>query len=121
MFVENGNIGFGLRYQISQASNGMYQVFVGQVQRTSKKTLRGAYGVLRKIDPNFASDSTLRMRALNVQAHSALRLNLCPECGQHVHRNLSLTGWVQCDGFGADGFRKDPNAKPCNWQDFTGE
>lgn len=120
-FVENGNIGFGLQYQISQTSAGIYQVFVGQVLRTSKKTLRGAYGVLRAIDPNFASDSTLRMRAANKEAREALSSNVCPSCGGGVHRNLALTGWVQCDGFGADGFRKNPNATPCSWQGFTGE
>jgi hypothetical protein len=51
-------------------------------------------------------------------AGHALAVNHCPECGQGVHRNLALTGWVQCDGYGADGFRRN-GARPCGWQGFT--
>ena len=121
MFSEYGNVG-RVRYHINQLDGEkLYHVFVAGIARTSKKTLRGAYGVLRKIDPNFASDSTLRMREQQRIAGEALRTNVCPSCGGGVHRNLALTGWVQCDGFGADGFRKNPNATPCSWQGFTGE
>jgi hypothetical protein len=42
----------------------------------------------------------------------------CPDCGQGLHRNLALAGWWQCDGFGAEGFRK-AGAKPCAFQTFT--
>lgn len=35
-----------------------------------------------------------------------------------VRQNLALTGWVQCDGYGAEGFRK-AGSKPCAWQGFT--
>ena len=38
----------------------------------------------------------------------------CPDCGQGLHRNLSITGWWQCDGFGAETHRK-PGAKPCGY------
>lgn len=62
-----------------------------------------------------------RMAARNLEARTALHSNTCPSCKGNVHRNLALTGWVQCDGFGAVGFRKNPNAMPCNWQGFTGE
>jgi hypothetical protein len=119
--IEQGQIGFGTRYMITHENSGGFQVFIGGISRITKKSIRGAYGVLRKIDPNFASDSTLRMRAANQEAREALRTNTCPTCGGQVHRNLSLTGWVQCDGLGAEGFRKNPNAKPCSWQGFTGE
>ena len=68
---------------------------------------------------------TAQERAENKAAQTATQIalaaNECPICGGHVHRNSALTGWVQCDGFGAEGFRKDPNAKPCSWQGFTGE
>jgi hypothetical protein len=59
--IEAGNVGIG-RYEIYQGAP-MYRVFIGGIYRCSKKTIRGAYGVLRKIDRNFASDSTLRMRS----------------------------------------------------------
>lgn len=65
--------------------------------------------------------SEAHMATANQEARKAITSNQCPSCGGHVHRNLSLTGWVQCDGFGAEGFRKDPNAPSCNWQGFTAE
>lgn len=120
MFTESGKIGT-TRYLIEQTNAGNYRVFVGGIARANKATIRGAYGVLRKIDPNFASDSTIRMREHNQTVREALSSNKCPQCAGGVHRNLSLTGWVQCDGFGAEGFRKNPSATPCNWQGFTGE
>jgi len=43
----------------------------------------------------------------------------CPDCGGQLKRNLSLTGWWQCEQLGAVGFRKDPNAPSCGFQVFT--
>lgn len=51
----------------------------------------------------------------------ALASNSCPSCGAGVHRNLSLSGWVQCDRSGAPGFRRDTTGAACSWQGFTGE
>lgn len=61
-----------------------------------------------------------RIAARHAEASEALASNTCPGCGQGVHVNLALAGWVQCDGFGADGFRKN-DATPCAgaWQGFT--
>lgn len=59
-----------------------------------------------------------RMAAARAEAVTALQKNCCPSCGQTVRVNLALTGWVQCDGFGAEGFRK-AGTKPCAWQGFT--
>lgn len=42
----------------------------------------------------------------------------CPECGQALRRNLSLAGWWQCSGFGAEGFRATGSTK-CSFQTFT--
>jgi len=64
-------------------------------------------------------ESERRMQQARETAITAVRSNSCPQCGGHVHFNTALTGWVQCDGFGAEGFRKDPNAIPCDWQGFT--
>lgn len=61
-----------------------------------------------------------RMAKVYAQAKQALADNHCPSCGQAVRRNLAITGWVQCSGFGADGFRA-PGSTPCDWQGFTGE
>jgi len=61
-------------------------------------------------------------KALDDARYSAneaiVRTNTCPLCGNSLVRNYSLTGWYQCAGFGAEGFRK-ANSKPCNFQTFT--
>lgn len=46
-------------------------------------------------------------------------LGYCPECGKGIKRNLSIAGWWQCEQFGAENFRKNPELPPCNWQCFT--
>lgn len=45
--------------------------------------------------------------------------NRCPTCGKGIRRNLSLTGWWQCEQFGTPQFRKDAELPHCNWQCFT--
>ena len=62
--------------------------------------------------------SQARMDAASRETKAAWDANTCPDCGQGLRRNLALTGWVQCDGFGAEGFRK-AGSTPCNWQGFT--
>lgn len=42
----------------------------------------------------------------------------CPDCGSGLVKNLALTGWVQCEQAGADGFRKNDNKPPCSFQIF---
>ncbi len=60
-----------------------------------------------------------RVEKAQAEARAALAANKCPCCGRGVRLNLSITGWVQCDQFGAPGFRKDRNAPGCDWQGFT--
>ena len=60
-----------------------------------------------------------RIRAAHAQAVAEVATGRCPSCGAGIHRNMSLTGWWQCDRFGAPGFRRDPNGPSCNWQVFT--
>ena len=43
---------------------------------------------------------------------------ICPTCGGKLKRNLSMTGWWQCEQFGAENFRKDPTRSSCNFQGF---
>lgn len=62
---------------------------------------------------------TARIAAGHMEAQAALASGKCPTCGAGVRRNLSLTGWVQCDQFGAEGFRKDSSKPSCSWQGFT--
>jgi hypothetical protein len=64
------------------------------------------------------AQSALRMGEARAEALAALQGNRCPCCGRGVRRNLSLTGWVQCEQFGAEQFRKDPAQPACSWQGF---
>ena len=84
----------------------------GEIQLTSEQ---------KRVRREERKASELRMALAHTEAQVALILRRCPRCAGKVHRNLALTGWVQCDGFGADGFRRDPNAQKCDWQGFTGE
>ena len=43
----------------------------------------------------------------------------CPQCGRALKRNLALTGWWQCEQYGAELFRKDPKQAECSFQIFT--
>lgn len=43
----------------------------------------------------------------------------CPDCGGKVKRNLSLTGWWQCEQFGSEPFRARQTEPACSWQGFT--
>lgn len=43
----------------------------------------------------------------------------CPKCGAGIHRNLSLSGWWQCDQYGAETHRKRADLPACSWQTFT--
>jgi hypothetical protein len=58
-----------------------------------------------------------RQAQLRTEGLAVVATGRCPCCGQGIHQNLSITGWWQCDGYGADGFRKN-GATPCpgGWQ-----
>ena len=53
------------------------------------------------------------------QANAVVAAGRCPECGAGLRQNLALSGWWQCEQFGAKGFRKDANSPSCNFQCFT--
>jgi len=60
-----------------------------------------------------------RMAAIYNDARAIVATGKCPLCGAGIRRNLSMAGWWQCDQFGAEMFRRDPQKPPCNWQIFT--
>lgn len=53
------------------------------------------------------------------EARDAIAANRCPVCARPVRRNLSLTGWIQCNQYGADTHRADASQPACSWQGFT--
>ncbi len=65
------------------------------------------------------TESLARMAAAQAQVCTIVAMGKCADCGGGLRRNLSLTGWWQCEQFGAVGFRKDAMRPACNWQGFT--
>ena len=63
--------------------------------------------------------SRARIEAAQAATRAVVESGTCPTCGAGVHRNLSLTGWWQCDQFGAETHRKDAAKPACSWQGFT--
>lgn len=57
-----------------------------------------------------------RMAALREQGIAVVAAGKCPECGAGIHRNITITGWWQCDRSGAPGFRRDMSGSQCGWQ-----
>jgi hypothetical protein len=64
-------------------------------------------------------EQALKLDAIREANRARVATGRCPECGGGMHRNLSLSGWWQCDRFGAPGFRRDPSGPACDWQCFT--
>lgn len=53
------------------------------------------------------------------EQRAIVAIGKCPLCGAGLRRNLSLTGWWQCEQAGAVGFRKDASKPSCSWQTFV--
>lgn len=60
-----------------------------------------------------------RMAAQRAAVNAIVATGKCPDCGSGLRRNLAITGWWQCEQFGAEGFRKDATKPACSWQGFT--
>lgn len=60
-----------------------------------------------------------RREAAQRQARRIVEAGKCPHCGAALRRNLALSGWWQCEQFGAEGFRKDSTRPSCDFQCFT--
>jgi len=62
-----------------------------------------------------------RMSAVYEEAAAIVATGKCPGCGSALRRNLSLSGWYQCEQFGTERFRKDSSKPECNFQIFVRE
>lgn len=60
-----------------------------------------------------------RMATARAVARDVVASGKCPDCASGLRRNLALTGWWQCEQFGAEGFRARSNDPACSWQGFT--
>ena len=66
-------------------------------------------------------EQTARIAREHFNTEVAYERGQCPMCGRGVRRNWSITGWIQCEQFGAVGFRADGSMPSCSWQGFTSE
>lgn len=67
---------------------------------------------------NATSEQKARIEAVHEEARRQVATGKCPH-GHGLRRNLSLTGWWQCEQFGAPSFRARPDEPACDWQAFT--
>jgi hypothetical protein len=65
------------------------------------------------------SEIRAKSEARYAAAREVVRAGKCPQCGAGLRRNLSITGWWQCEQYGASGFRKSSVLPPCSFQTFT--
>lgn len=64
-------------------------------------------------------EQNARIEAVQAEVRRVVATGRCPQCGSEVRRNNSMTGWWQCEQFGAPQFRARPDDSPCSWQGFT--
>ena len=60
-----------------------------------------------------------KMSQIHAEVQAIVKTGKCPLCSAGLRRNLSLTGWYQCEQLGAEGFRKITSLPSCSWQGFT--
>lgn len=60
-----------------------------------------------------------RIERNHAEARAVVAAGVCPRCGAGLRRNSALTGWWQCEQYGATGFRANPDAPACSFQCFT--
>lgn len=63
--------------------------------------------------------SAERIAQAQTETRAIVATGVCPCCGSKLKRNLSITGWWQCEQFGSVGFRARDNDPQCGWQGFT--
>ena len=73
---------------------------------------------MRKISPEQRA-SLQRIEQAKAETRAIVSRGQCPSCGAALRRNLSLSGWWQCEQLGAPTFRKNPALPSCSWQGFT--
>jgi len=57
-----------------------------------------------------------KVAARNAEYRTILATGTCPKCGSALRRNLSISGWYQCEQYGSVGFRARDNDAQCSFQ-----
>lgn len=60
-----------------------------------------------------------RIAAAQEATRKIVATGCCPACGSKLRRNLAITGWWQCEQYGAPSFRARAADPACSWQGFT--
>ena len=60
-----------------------------------------------------------RMDKIHTEAKAIVAVGKCPDCGRALKRNLSMSGWWQCEQYGSKQFRAEPAKPSCDFQCFT--
>lgn len=61
----------------------------------------------------------LRLEQGRAEVEAVVATGKCPRCGSPLRRNLSMSGWWQCEQLGAPSYRARPDEDECGWQGFT--
>ena len=85
---------------------------------TADGTQTYAHRVTRKLVTTTEREREERIERAKEIFRGHVSRGICPTCGGKLKRNLSMTGWWQCEQFGAENFRKDPTRSSCNFQGF---
>lgn len=81
-------------------------------QRAERKAERERLRVMYEESAKRTAEQRERVKEI-------VRTGKCPKCGRGLVRNLSMTGWWQCEQLGSVAFRKHPELPSCGWQGFT--
>jgi uncharacterized protein (DUF983 family) len=63
-------------------------------------------------------ESKARIEAAQAETRRVWSSGCCPSCGAGLVLNRSISGWVQCEQYGTEGFRKDSTKPSCSYQGF---
>ena len=90
------------------------------VRKTTRAVSRCACGRRKSKNLNECAKCLAKHGAARKsEAQAIVAAGICPQCGAGVHRNSALSGWYQCDQYGAAGFRKDSEKPACGFQLFV--
>lgn len=95
-----------------------------QKKQTERETKNGREKIMTKAQKASMTrrrnkEAKIRMAKARAETLRIVESGVCPYCGAGLRRNLALTGWWQCEQFGAVGFRKHAELPQCSWQGFT--
>ncbi len=85
----------------------MYPTFpMTETMRTARQNRKDA-GTETKLD------------RIHGESIAIVKTGICPQCGEPLRRNMSMTGWWQCSQYGSVGFRAAAEKPACSFQCFT--